>query len=87
MLPDWAGLYHLRKALSFTNAVPIKAGGAQPMRPDLAFNSNKKYVFYKNNVFCEYMYNIYDDIAPFVSIVVLLIPYDCFCLLFSLYLS
>ena len=26
-------IYHLRKALSFTNAVPIKAGGAQPMRP------------------------------------------------------
>ncbi len=26
MLPDAAGLYHLRKALLFTNAVPINAG-------------------------------------------------------------
>ena len=44
-----------------------------PAATNFAFNSNKNYVFYKNNVFCEYMNIIYDGIALFVSAVFILV--------------
>ena len=51
----------------------MRGGPAAAAAHIYAFNSNKNYVFYKNNVFCEYMNIIYDGIALFVSAVVILV--------------
>ena len=92
MLPDAAGLYHLRKALLFTNAVPINAGWEHnaPAAAAATFKLltvTKNMSSITNYVFCEYMYIICDDIALFVSAVALLVSDGSFCLLFCLSLS